>query len=134
MDSDLAASISAAAVKFNFRPQRHTGIGHGLQPNNEYLALSSVSRRPSASFGHLSGATSMNNPQVVYDFLRSRAGHAFCDDCIKAHTGVHASEASTIARTLALFPGEFVRQTGECSEKCSLRRKEVTMAKPKSIF
>jgi hypothetical protein len=78
----------------------------------------------------LSGAAHMDNPKVVRDFLRSRAGHAFCDDCIKAHTSVDRSEVSTIARTLALFENEFVRQTGECSERCSLRRKEVTMAIP----
>jgi hypothetical protein len=70
----------------------------------------------------------MSSPQKVYDFLKASPTKVYCDDCVQKGSGVDRHEINTIARTLALFPAEFVRQTTQCSNKCSYRDKECTKA------
>jgi hypothetical protein len=70
----------------------------------------------------------MNNPQKIYDFLKSNSRQLFCDDCIQKKTGVDRHEINTIARTLALFPKDFRRMSTACSQRCSNRDKESTEA------
>jgi hypothetical protein len=70
----------------------------------------------------------MNNPQAVYNFLKSRPRDLFCDDCLAKRSGVsfRSREANTIARTLALFHQEFTRRKDVCHD-CQ-QNKECTMA------
>jgi hypothetical protein len=70
----------------------------------------------------------MNNPQRVHKFLKQNINIAICDDCIGKHAGVNRHEANTIAHTLVLFPNEFTRKSGVCSQGCSNRDKELTTA------
>jgi hypothetical protein len=70
----------------------------------------------------------MSSPQKVYEFLKKNMRTLFCDDCIEKGAGVDRHEINSIARTLALFPKEFTRISTQCSQQCSNRDKECTMA------
>jgi hypothetical protein len=70
----------------------------------------------------------MGDPLTVYVFLRRHRNQGFCDECIQRSTGVHQHQVDTITSTLALFPAEFTRVEGVCSEQCSQREQTVTAA------
>ncbi len=70
----------------------------------------------------------MDNPEKVYNFLKANPRQMYCDDCVQRGTGVDRHEVNSIARTLALFTGEFRRISTECSQRCSNRDKESTEA------
>jgi len=71
---------------------------------------------------------SAQNPQKVYDFLKSNPHRSFCDDCIAKGAGVDRHEVNTIARTLALFPKEFKRASTACAQRYSDNDKQATQA------
>lgn len=74
------------------------------------------------------GRSSMSSRQKVCDFFKTNPTRFYCDDCLEKGSGVDRHEINSIARTLALFPTEFFRQTTQCVNKCSYHDKECTKA------
>jgi hypothetical protein len=67
-----------------------------------------------------------DNPGILHTFLKSKQNLFFCDGCLVSTARLPRPQVNVIARTLALFPGEFVRRNTVCFQ-CR-NSQEATMA------
>jgi len=70
--------------------------------------------------------TTRSLAEKIRDFLRDRAGRAFCDECVQARLGVKWRQRVTLITSTLAVTESFVRVAGKCSV-CT-HAKQVTQA------
>lgn len=58
----------------------------------------------------------MKVPRPALRILDQNVGVKFCASCLAEAAGIQVGEASTLMRSLTVFPGDFLVETAMCSQ------------------